>query len=85
MAAILAGSDKNQNIAGLFTILTTYALNHPDISYYQGISDIVSPLLVIIDEPQVYTCFCASALVALESVRNGAPIVRQNVWNAAVG
>lgn len=40
-----AGSDDNQNIASLFNILTTYALNHPAVSYCQGMSDIASPLL----------------------------------------
>lgn len=40
-----AGNDENQNIASLFNILTTYALNHPAVSYCQGMSDIASPLL----------------------------------------
>lgn len=40
-----AGHDDNQNIASLFNILTTYALNHPAVSYCQGMSDIASPLL----------------------------------------
>lgn len=40
-----AGNDDNQNIASLFNILTTYALNHPAVSYCQGMSDIASPLL----------------------------------------
>lgn len=40
-----AGSDDNQNIAALFNVLTTYALNHPAVSYCQGMSDIASPLL----------------------------------------
>ncbi|XP_037949174.1 uncharacterized protein LOC119680435 [Teleopsis dalmanni] len=55
-----AGSDDNQNIASLFNILTTYALNHPSVSYCQGMSDIASPLLVTMnDEAQAYVCFCA--------------------------
>lgn len=55
-----AGSDDNQNIASLFNILTTYALNHPAVSYCQGMSDIASPLLVTMgDEAQAYICFCA--------------------------
>lgn len=55
-----AGSDDNQNIASLFNILTTYALNHPAVSYCQGMSDIASPLLVTMgDECQAYICFCA--------------------------
>lgn len=55
-----AGTDDNQNIAALFNILTTYALNHPTVSYCQGMSDIASPLLVTMcDEAQAYICFCA--------------------------
>lgn len=55
-----AGSDDNKNIASLFNILTTYALNHPAVSYCQGMSDIASPLLVTMgDEAQAYICFCA--------------------------
>lgn len=55
-----AGNDDNQNIASLFNILTTYALNHPLVSYCQGMSDIASPLLVTMaDEAQAYICFCA--------------------------
>lgn len=55
-----AGSDDNQNIASLFNILTTYALNHPAVSYCQGMSDIASPLLVTMnDEAHAYICFCA--------------------------
>ncbi|XP_055549256.1 uncharacterized protein LOC129732412 isoform X2 [Wyeomyia smithii] len=55
-----AGGDDNQNIASLFNVLTTYALNHPAVSYCQGMSDIASPLLVTMaDEAQAYICFCA--------------------------
>ncbi|KAL0113787.1 hypothetical protein PUN28_012725 [Cardiocondyla obscurior] len=54
------GSDDNQNIASLFNILTTYALNHPSVSYCQGMSDLASPLLVTMrDEAQAYICLCA--------------------------
>ncbi|XP_049822790.1 uncharacterized protein LOC109605404 isoform X2 [Aethina tumida] len=55
-----AGSDDNQHIASLFNILTTYALNHPKVSYCQGMSDLASPLLVTMDdEAHAYICFCA--------------------------
>ncbi|XP_014256585.1 TBC1 domain family member 25 isoform X2 [Cimex lectularius] len=55
-----AGSDDNKNIASLFNILTTYALNHPSVSYCQGMSDLASPLLVTMnDEAHAYICFCA--------------------------
>lgn len=55
-----AGNDDNQNIGALFNVLTTYALNHPSVSYCQGMSDICSPILVTMcDEGQTYICFCA--------------------------
>jgi TBC1 domain family member 25 len=54
-----AGNDDNQNIGALFNVLTTYALNHPEVSYCQGMSDMASPLLVTMcDEAQAYICFC---------------------------
>lgn len=54
------GSDDNQNTVSLFNILTTYALNHPSVSYCQGMSDLASPLLVTMrDEAQSYICLCA--------------------------
>lgn len=60
MHQFYAGRDDNQNIEALFNILMTYALNHPSVSYCQGMSDIASPLLVIMnDEAQGYICFCA--------------------------
>lgn len=37
-----------------------YALNHPAVSYCQGMSDLASPLLVTMnDEAHAYICFCA--------------------------
>lgn len=57
------GGDDNLNIASLFNILTTYALNHPSVSYCQGMSDLASPLLVTMcDEAHAYICFCALML-----------------------
>jgi hypothetical protein len=54
------GSDDNQNTASLFNILTTYALNHPSVSYCQGMSDLASPVLITMrDEAQAYICLCA--------------------------
>ncbi|KAJ8686517.1 hypothetical protein QAD02_022311 [Eretmocerus hayati] len=58
--AFYGGSDDNQNTASLFNVLTTYALNHPSVSYCQGMSDLASPILVTMrDEAQAYICFCA--------------------------
>lgn len=53
-------SDDHQHISALFDILTTYALENPDVSYAQGMSDLAAPLLVTLDNESVaYTCFCA--------------------------
>lgn len=55
-----AGSDDNKNVVSLFSVLTTFALNHPSVSYCQGMSDLASPLLVTMrDEAHSYVCFCA--------------------------
>lgn len=55
-----AGGDDNKNVAKLYRILTTFALNHPSVSYCQGMSDLASPLLVTMnDEAYAYICFTA--------------------------
>ncbi|XP_013791235.2 TBC1 domain family member 25-like, partial [Limulus polyphemus] len=55
-----AGSDDNKNVVSLFNILTTYSVNHPSVSYCQGMSDLASPILVTMkDESHAYVCFCA--------------------------
>ncbi|UYV61142.1 TBC1D25 [Cordylochernes scorpioides] len=58
--AFYAGPDDNANVVSLFNILITYALNHPSVSYCQGMSDLASPILVTMkDEAHAYVCFCA--------------------------
>ena len=52
--------DSNTNVNILYNVLTTYALNHPTVGYCQGMSDLLSPLLVVMrDEGQAYLSFCA--------------------------
>ena len=52
--------DNNTNVNILYNVLTTYALNHPTVGYCQGMSDLLSPLLVVMrDEGQAYLSFCA--------------------------
>jgi len=52
--------DGNTNVNILYNVLTTYALNHPIVGYCQGMSDLLSPLLVVMrDEGQAYLSFCA--------------------------
>lgn len=59
--AFYAGDEnRNANLMALFNILTTYALAHPEVSYCQGMSDLASPLLVVVkEESMAYLCFCA--------------------------
>ncbi|EDO42591.1 predicted protein, partial [Nematostella vectensis] len=53
-------TDDHPHIRSLFNILVTYALANPDVSYVQGMSDLASPILVVMnDEALAYTCFCA--------------------------
>eukprot|EP00794_Sanderia_malayensis_P005920 gene5920-6606_t len=52
--------EDHPNVVSLFNILATYSLNNPDVSYCQGMSDLASPLLVVLeDETMAYWCFCA--------------------------
>ncbi|CAL1261908.1 unnamed protein product [Larinioides sclopetarius] len=54
-----SGSDDNSNVRALFNILTTYAVNHPNVSYCQGMSDLLSPILYVMKkESDAYICFC---------------------------
>ena len=52
--------DTNDNITALYNILTTYALHYPSVGYCQGMSDLLSPILMIMqDEAHAYVGFCA--------------------------
>ncbi|KAG8129793.1 hypothetical protein E2320_016413 [Naja naja] len=54
-----AGSDDNPHLTALHDLLTTYAVTHPQISYCQGMSDIASPILAVMDsEAHAFICFC---------------------------
>ncbi|XP_071809913.1 TBC1 domain family member 25-like [Asterias amurensis] len=51
-------SNGEENTEKLFNLLATYALSHPEVSYCQGMSDLASPLLFVMeDEAQAYICF----------------------------
>lgn len=55
------GREDNKNTESLFDMLCTYSLNHPDVSYCQGMSDIASVLLIVQnDEANAYLCLCAA-------------------------
>ncbi|GIY62188.1 TBC1 domain family member 25 [Caerostris extrusa] len=54
-----SGTDDNCNVRALFNILTTYAVNHPNVSYCQGMSDLLSPILYVMKkESEAYVAFC---------------------------
>ncbi|NXK86206.1 TBC25 protein, partial [Formicarius rufipectus] len=51
--------DDHPHLLALQDLLTTFALAHPRLSYCQGMSDVASPLLAVLDdEAQAYVCFC---------------------------
>lgn len=55
------GRDENKNTEKLFDLLCTYSMNHPEVSYCQGMSDIASVMLVVqTDESYAYMCFCGA-------------------------
>ena len=52
--------EDHPNIVSLFNILTIYALNNPDTMYCQGMSDLASPILHVLDDEMMsYWCFSA--------------------------
>ncbi|XP_057380811.1 TBC1 domain family member 25-like [Daphnia carinata] len=55
-----SGGDDNANVEKLFNILTTYAIMHPTTGYCQGMSDMASPILFVMDnEAHSYIAFTA--------------------------
>ncbi|XP_018604455.1 TBC1 domain family member 25 [Scleropages formosus] len=54
-----AGSEDSPHLTALADLLTTYAITHPQVSYCQGMSDIASPILAVMDnEAHAFICFC---------------------------
>ncbi|KAJ1095590.1 hypothetical protein NDU88_000749 [Pleurodeles waltl] len=54
-----AGSEDSPHLLSLHDLLATYAVTHPQISYCQGMSDIASPILAVMDnEAHAFICFC---------------------------
>lgn len=61
MHPFYSGTDDSHNVLGLFNLLVTFALTHPEVSYCQGMSDIASPILLVQnDEAHAYICFCGA-------------------------
>ncbi|XP_033825697.1 TBC1 domain family member 25 [Periophthalmus magnuspinnatus] len=57
--AYYAGSEDSPHLTALTNLLTTFAITHPQISYCQGMSDIASPILAVMDnEAHAFICFC---------------------------
>ncbi|XP_028669506.1 TBC1 domain family member 25 [Erpetoichthys calabaricus] len=57
--AYYAGSEDSPHLTSLTDLLTTYAITHPQVSYCQGMSDIASPILAVMDnEAHAFICFC---------------------------
>ncbi|KAF0036536.1 hypothetical protein F2P81_011848 [Scophthalmus maximus] len=56
-----AGSEDSPHLTALTDLLTTFAITHPQISYCQGMSDIASPILSVMDnEAHAFICFCGN-------------------------
>ncbi|XP_056278046.1 TBC1 domain family member 25 isoform X2 [Pseudoliparis swirei] len=54
-----AGSEDSPHLGALTDLLTTFAITHPQISYCQGMSDLASPILAVMDnEAHAFVCFC---------------------------
>ncbi|KAM7069313.1 TBC1 domain family member 25-like [Molossus nigricans] len=54
-----AGPEDGPHLRALHDLLTTYAVTHPQVSYRQGMSDLASPILAVMDhEGHAFVCFC---------------------------
>lgn len=54
-----AGPEDGPHLRALHDLLTTYAVTHPQVSYCQGMSDLASPILAVMDhEGHAFVCFC---------------------------
>ncbi|XP_041093144.1 TBC1 domain family member 25-like isoform X2 [Polyodon spathula] len=54
-----AGSEDSPHLTALTSLLTTYAITHPQVLYCQGMSDLASPILAVMDnEAHAFICFC---------------------------
>ncbi|NXX46819.1 TBC25 protein, partial [Tricholaema leucomelas] len=55
----LGPDEGHPHLQALQDLLITFALGHPRLSYCQGMSDVASPLLAVLDdEAQAFLCFC---------------------------
>ena len=61
--------ETNENITALYNILTTYALHYPSVGYCQGMSDLLSPILMIM-QVNVYTTFFYTFLMRKAATSN---------------
>jgi TBC1 domain family member 15 len=51
--------DDNVHLSWLHDILGTYAVYHPEMGYAQGMNDVLSMILFVLDdEAESYYCFC---------------------------
>lgn len=49
---------SNQNVRKLINIIMTYVQEHPNVSYTQGMTDMLSPILYVMnEEADAYICF----------------------------
>ena len=87
-------TDDN-NIQKLINIIVIYTLEHDDISYTQGMTDILSPILYIMkNEADAYICFaamverikehfnqwCVGTLLKLERLRHLCEVLDPNLY-----
>ena len=86
----------NQNVRKLINIVVTYVQEHPNVSYTQGMTDILSPLLYVMnDEADAYICFscllqhiqdnfspqCQGALEKIEGLKHLCEVLAPRLYN----
>ena len=86
----------NQNVRKLVNIVVTYIQEHPNVSYTQGMTDMLSPLLYIMnEEADAYICYscllqhvqdnfspeCQGALEKIEALKHLCEVLAPHLYN----
>jgi len=87
---------SNQNVRKLTNIIMTYVQEHPNVSYTQGMTDMLSPILYVMnEEADAYICFscllqpiqenfspqCEGALGKIEGVKHLCEVLAPDLYH----
>ena len=87
---------SNQNVKKMINIIMTYVQEHPNVSYTQGMTDMLSPILYVMnDEADTYICFscllqpvqenfrpqCEGALEKIEALKHLCEVLAPDLYH----